>query len=124
MESAAEPVTSKRVYDVVSILILQGASDALFAAEWDPHTGNRFVVGGITRTLKLFDFRITGKKAVTWKMEQAHNDSISDIKWSPLVPHWIASAGHDAAIHLWDIRFKSKPVASMYHTNAVTRVGS
>jgi hypothetical protein len=62
------------------------------------------VIGGASKVLKILDVRILAKdpqKCVVWKAEKAHADTIRDVAWSPLVSHWIASAGiHTSVVHL------------------------
>lgn len=59
-----------------------------------------------------------------WKSPEAHPDAVLDAAWSPLVPHWLASAGADGSTRVWDVRFAGRlPVRTLHaHASAVTHV--
>lgn len=77
-------------------------------------------MGGATKSIKKFDSRVLGNRdkgvvrivlcrhflpQITqslnssflpwqvWRVNDAHSDVIRDIAWSPLITHWVASAG-------------------------------
>lgn len=88
---------------------------------WNPHCSDKFIVGG-NGSFRLLDLRICepNKNPVVLTFEKAHNGAIRDVKWNPFVPHWVATASDDATIRIWDIRFKSNPVAILkQHTHSV-----
>jgi WD40 repeat protein len=39
--------------------------------------------------------------AQVWKVADAHDDVIRDVAWSPLMPHWLASAGDDGCVQVF-----------------------
>jgi WD40 repeat protein len=104
----------------------RGSVSLLFAGAWNRHTGTEFVVGGALRSLKVLDQRMLKtnlQQSVAWKVVNAHGDSIRDVSWSPLVPHWIASGGDDGNVNIWDIRFGVHPVRTIAaHDNVVNQV--
>jgi hypothetical protein len=54
------------------------------------------LIGGAAKSLKMFDIRLfdsEAKKSVAWKKDLAHKEAITDIKWNPFVPHWVATCG-------------------------------
>lgn len=57
-----------------------------------------------------------------WKVSDAHDDAIRDVAWSPLMPHWLASAGDDGCIQVYDIRFGDRPLKTLQCTNALHSV--
>jgi WD40 repeat protein len=53
---------------------------------------------------------------VVFKSEHAHTDTLRDVAWSPLVPHWVATAGDDACVKVFDLRFGARPMMTMQCT--------
>jgi WD40 repeat protein len=88
--------------------------------------GNKFMIGGASKSLKLLDLRMfdsNEQKPIVWKHDNAHAATIRDIKWNPFVPHWVASCGDDCDIHIWDLRFGKQPVLTLQdHSNAINKV--
>lgn len=86
-------------------------SAPIFACAWNPHQrAPEFMFGGEEGALRLLDARLLANsvsggidrsKCVSWFAPRAHADVIRDIAWSPLVPHWVASAGDDGLIKIW-----------------------
>ncbi|RKO88376.1 hypothetical protein BDK51DRAFT_27304, partial [Blyttiomyces helicus] len=90
--------------------------DMLRAASWSPHPPDNALIcaGGVDSHLRIIDSRIFGNDSgngVVWRVDHAHNGSITTAKFNPFVPYWIASTGEDAVVKVWDIRFQSHPVA-------------
>jgi hypothetical protein len=106
----------------------KASSGVMFGAAWNPHSGTEFVVGGLRRNLKLYDVRLLGqapsaqRSAVVWKVNDAHDDAIRDIAWSPLMPFWVASAGDDGCVQVFDIRMDNKPHKTLQCTNSLYSV--
>ena len=105
----------------VPITTQKGSTSPLYAVEWNPHSGRGdgdFLLGGAKGDLKLLDARLLSSrsnKCVVWKAAQAHTGSIYDISWSPLVSHWVATAGEDGNVAVWDLRFGTSPVREIQH---------
>lgn len=99
--------------------------DSLYACSWSTHSqlSNNFVVGGANKVITMFDIRQLGsRKKKVWEA-RGHYGAIRDVAFNPLVPHWIASAGDDSCINVWDIRSDRNPVRKLQaHTNAVNTV--
>jgi len=77
--------------------------------------------------LKIIDTReLTNNpsKSVPWKVKKAHEHSIRDISWNPLVEYWIATSSDDGCIKVWDIRYNSGEAARtlQQHNNVVNCV--
>lgn len=65
---------------------------------------------GVSRGLKLIDSNETAaNRVVVWKRDHAH----ADLKSNPMVPYWVASAGNDGMIKIWDLCFNSNVVVSI-----------
>lgn len=64
-----------------------------------------------------------GSKPVVWKTSQVHLGGVLATKWSPFVPNWVASAGKDGDIRIWDLRTNRAPMMTLAcHTDDVTAV--
>ncbi|KAJ1547265.1 hypothetical protein HK405_006313, partial [Cladochytrium tenue] len=94
--------------------------DQLTAVSWSPHGSSHplIAVGGVDHHLSILDTRLMGQntdKAVVWKAIKAHegehHPAISAVQFSPFVPYWLASAGEDSVVKVWDIRRLQFPVA-------------
>jgi WD40 repeat protein len=105
-----------------------GSVAPLFAACWSADSADTFVFGGVKKSLKMIDRRSLGSAAaaarcVVWKADDAHADSIRDVQWSPLVPHWFATAADDGCVKVWDVRYGATAVRTLQaHTNSVRKV--
>ena len=102
------------------------------------------MVAGASRNLKLLDSRtlkVNTQESVVrneqqfwsdfrffiyfkvWRKDGAHADVIREISWSPFCPDWVATAGDDSCIRVWDIRYKDGPVRTLrMHKNGVGTV--
>ncbi|KAI9253884.1 WD40-repeat-containing domain protein [Phascolomyces articulosus] len=70
---------------------------------WSPHAPHSLIVtGGCDRSLKVIDIRT--KNGVVWQADDAHARPIRDAKFNTFIPYWIASAGEDAVVNIFDIR--------------------
>ena len=114
--------TSKAVQSEVA------SNSPLEAAVWNPFSGNEFVIGGSEGVARCLDVRMlqtNPDKCVVWFTEptSSFSDSIVDIGWSPLVPHWISVASDDGAVKLYDIRFGQTPMKIVNeHTLPITAI--
>ncbi|KAI8142818.1 WD40-repeat-containing domain protein [Fennellomyces sp. T-0311] len=74
----------------------------LYCASWSPHDPHSLIVtGGCDRSLKIIDVRSNG---VVWQADEAHARPIRDAKFNTFIPYWLASAGEDAIVNIFDIR--------------------
>jgi WD40 repeat protein len=64
-------------------------------------------MGSSTSTLSLHDIRLLEKDSNSkiWSISDAHSESITDIAFNTFIPYWLASAGDDGVVKMWDIRF-------------------
>ena len=44
------------------------------------------------------------KEGAVWQAEEAHTRPIRDAKFNTFIPYWLASAGEDAVVNIYDIR--------------------
>ncbi|KAJ1970193.1 hypothetical protein IWQ62_000102 [Dispira parvispora] len=83
------------------------------AASWQPFPFSQLVAAGtVDKTLSVLDLRKQGKAAV-WRSRGAHRASINAVQWSPFIPYWLATAGDDYNVNVWDLRYTSGPVFTM-----------
>lgn len=74
-------------------------------ASWstnDPHS--LIVCGGRDKKLTIIDTRISENDGVVWSVDRAHDRPIRDAKFNPFIPYWLASAGEDSIVNIWDLR--------------------
>lgn len=107
---------------------IKGSNSPLLCGQWNPRNPNELIIGGTSRGLKLLDLRHvdspSASRLAKWTCDFAHLDSIRDVKWNPLIPYWVASAGNDSIVNIWDIRYNSgEPIVSLHgHDNLVRSV--
>jgi WD40 repeat protein len=115
----------------------QASASPLMSCTWNAHSPHELLVGGVQRSLQMFDLRLLRSaggsggagRSVVWRAAfdsaSAHTagDSITDVSWSGLVPHWFAAACSDGSVRVWDVRYGAAPVRVLQaHTNGVNRV--
>ncbi|KAI7902775.1 WD40-repeat-containing domain protein [Cokeromyces recurvatus] len=80
----------------------------LNCASWSPNDPQTLVVcGGYDKRLSIIDTRTSSTESpdgLVWSAENAHDRPITDAKFNPFIPYWLASAGEDAIVNIWDIR--------------------
>ncbi|KAI8889334.1 WD40 repeat-like protein [Backusella circina FSU 941] len=83
------------------------SENPLNCASWSPNQPRSLIVcGGVDKELKIIDTRtaIGDDKGVAWSTKNAHDRPIRDTKFNPFLPYWLASAGEDAIVNIWDVR--------------------
>eukprot|EP00002_Diphylleia_rotans_P028952 TRINITY_DN5857_c0_g2_i4.p1 TRINITY_DN5857_c0_g2~~TRINITY_DN5857_c0_g2_i4.p1 ORF type:complete len:624 (-),score=116.89 TRINITY_DN5857_c0_g2_i4:148-2019(-) len=105
----------------------QASHTLLTSFDWSPHSVNMMSIAGAAKSVKIFDTRqlsSNSKRGNVWKVSNAHNDVIRCVKWNPLIPHWLASAGDDGLIKVWDTRMNrtSASITLQGHQNAVNSI--
>eukprot|EP00466_Bigelowiella_natans_P007947 jgi/Bigna1/82426/fgenesh1_pg.92_\ len=77
-------------------------------------------------SLKILDGRKLNdlNKSARWKVADAHARRVTDVAWSPLVRWWIASAGADGDVKIWDLRSGGgEPVYTLSsHLSSINRI--
>ncbi|KAG2199367.1 hypothetical protein INT47_001549 [Mucor saturninus] len=74
-------------------------------ASWSPNDPHSLIVcGGQERKLVIIDTRVSENDGVVWSVEEAHDRPIRDAKINPFIPYWLASAGEDSIVNIWDLR--------------------
>eukprot|EP00697_Spironema_sp_BW2_P016984 gnl/Spiro4/8512_TR4466_c0_g1_i1.p1 gnl/Spiro4/8512_TR4466_c0_g1~~gnl/Spiro4/8512_TR4466_c0_g1_i1.p1 ORF type:complete len:812 (-),score=227.60 gnl/Spiro4/8512_TR4466_c0_g1_i1:16-2451(-) len=89
------------------------------AVQWSPHSRNELAAGCDGGSLITYDFRAT---TIGWRWNHPRGAGVLDVKWSPLVPHLLASASEDM-VRVWDLRRTAEPVRVLAgHQNSPMRV--
>ncbi|ETO24855.1 hypothetical protein RFI_12302 [Reticulomyxa filosa] len=101
----------------------RASTSPLYALEWQPKQAHIFIVGGVSKNLKVVDLRELSRdpsKAVPRVFRDAHDHVIRDIAWNPFLEYWIATCGDDGCVKIWDMRYDYAPVRVLRgHTNSV-----
>lgn len=91
--------------------------------EWSPYDRFLIACGSSQGDCKVLDQRVFCKSNdfFVWS-GTGHCGKVDQIAWNPFVPYWIATAGDDALISIWDLRFNSKsPMLKLSrHTGSIT----
>ncbi|KAL7751832.1 hypothetical protein RI367_002832 [Sorochytrium milnesiophthora] len=98
---------------------------SLSCLQWSPHAdGNKslIAVGTSSGDLVIIDTRESGSSAKAWSRSKVHHGEVSAAKWNPFIPYWVASAGHDAVIKIWDLRFSTREMVNIEpgHSHAIS----
>ncbi|KAJ2428517.1 hypothetical protein GGF41_001352 [Coemansia sp. RSA 2531] len=93
------------------------SAQPLTRAVWSPHGGATLVAAsGVDGGAAIVDLRRRGR-AVAWRAATAAG--ANDAAWSPLVPHWLATAGEDGAVRVWDLRYATTtPAMTVRHATS------
>ena len=69
--------------------------------------GQLFAMGSSTSNLSLHDIRLLEKdgKSKIWSLSDAHIGPVTDVAFNTFIPYWLASAGEDGVVKMWDVRF-------------------
>lgn len=80
------------------------------------------VAGGQEGLLNVIDLRLQEHQGIVW--QGTHGGSVLDAQFSPFIPFWLASAGDDGVVDIWDLRATChKPLAKIDgHLGPVTSV--
>ncbi|KAI9297115.1 WD40 repeat-like protein, partial [Neoconidiobolus thromboides FSU 785] len=84
------------------------------ASNWCPNYQSMpgmIAVGDNKGSMKIIDVR--SNRFAFNSASFRHWNSINSLKWSPFVPYWLASAGNDGILSVWDIRYSNSPVMKM-----------
>ncbi|KAJ2691321.1 hypothetical protein IWW39_000006 [Coemansia spiralis] len=93
------------------------SAQPLTRAVWSPHSGaNLIAAAGVDGGAAIVDLRRRGR-AVAWRVSTAA--CANDAAWSPLVPYWLATAGEDGAVRVWDLRYTATtPAMTVRHATS------
>ncbi|KAJ3166333.1 hypothetical protein HDU88_003557 [Geranomyces variabilis] len=82
-------------------------TDALLTASWSPHMGSQLIcTGGVDRSINVIDARLFGgTSASIWKTLDGHQSAVTALEFNPFIPYLMASAGEDAVVKMWDLRY-------------------
>jgi len=97
----------------------------ILCCDWNGNNPNDLAFGGDSGSLKMVDMRSfgQGEKGVSWKRANAHDGSITGVKWNPFCGYWIMSTGSDSVVKVWDLRFGMQPVATLGgHPSSITGI--
>lgn len=105
------------------IQTIQGSRSPLWCSSWSVHNNNLILIGGVSKSVKLLDIRSMSTSNTKESMQFSHGDTVTDVKWNPLLPHWFASCSTDGLIYIWDQRYANEPMKILEgHNNIVKKV--
>lgn len=79
------------------------------AGVWSPHSNNVFITTN-NEDILAWDCR---NDSVSMKVENAHEMLVQDVDYNPNKPYFVATAGNDCNIKIWDIRLPKEPLKIM-----------
>ncbi|XP_049848411.1 uncharacterized protein LOC126315214 [Schistocerca gregaria] len=82
---------------------------------------NQFARGSIHGSVKIYDLRAKGRSAA-WQRKRGHRGTIRCVRWNLSLPYWLATAGEDAIIRIWDLRYDAPLRELSGHANCVNSV--
>ncbi|KAJ3207938.1 hypothetical protein HDU82_003135 [Entophlyctis luteolus] len=94
----------------------------LMCVSCSPHPpyGCLVATGDVDNCLSILDTRLMGfdtEKSVVLRYEKAHAGSnhaaLTSVKFNPFVPYWLASAGEDSVVRVWDLRYAKAPAVKI-----------
>lgn len=96
----------------------------LQTCQWSPLSPHLIVTGGDAGHLHIIDTRVKERQGIVWQAFHAHARPIHDAAFNPFIPYWLASAGYDDLVHIWDLRSVShQPVGKIDgHQGPITSV--
>ncbi|KAG0190896.1 hypothetical protein DFQ28_001378 [Apophysomyces sp. BC1034] len=93
------------IWDVLQekepLVSLKEGESPVHCASWSPHDPATLIAFGNGNELHIMDTRTSG---TVWSTKEAHALSVQDAKFNPFIPYWLASAGQDGMVNIWDIR--------------------
>eukprot|EP00158_Paraphelidium_tribonemae_P008389 Partr_v1_DN28568_c0_g1_i2_m73099 putative NA len=122
-ETAAAPFINAKI-----------SHEQAICADWSLLCSQLIACSGVDKSVAVLDLRCMGldenhtsglaaSSALSWYNPAVHSSTVRDIKWSPFVPHWIATAGDDHVVRVWDLRQTRLPVVSLaQHYDAVNSI--
>ncbi|KAI8980413.1 WD40-repeat-containing domain protein [Pilobolus umbonatus] len=79
--------------NVTPVLQTQPSRLSLNSASWSPHDPHTLIAcGSASRELIVIDTRLPSD-SIVWSVKHAHMRPITDVKFNPFIPYWLASAG-------------------------------
>ncbi|KAI8338416.1 hypothetical protein BC941DRAFT_422864 [Chlamydoabsidia padenii] len=93
-------------------------------SQWSLLSPSLVVTGGQAGQLHVMDLRVQDRQPIVWQALEAHTGTILDGQFNPFIPYWLASAGGDGIVNIWDLRATChKPLAKIDgHLGPVTSI--
>eukprot|EP00004_Rigifila_ramosa_P013636 TRINITY_DN3041_c0_g1_i2.p1 TRINITY_DN3041_c0_g1~~TRINITY_DN3041_c0_g1_i2.p1 ORF type:complete len:670 (-),score=158.93 TRINITY_DN3041_c0_g1_i2:8-2017(-) len=86
----------------------------LLCLDWSVHDENVLALGSAAGAMKVIDIRAMGsgeQKGIVWRTQsQSISSPVRQVKFSPLLPAYFASAGDDGIVRIWDLRKSNSAV--------------
>ena len=92
---------------------------------WTPNTNHpAFVCAGYDGHIKFYDLRslqMNNSRPLS-QIDQAYptHTRITQLKYNPFIPHWLASSAEDGLIQIWDIRQLNKSIMKVNQMSPVS----
>jgi WD40 repeat protein len=119
------------LYDIPSSRVIGSetmGSNHLNKVHFSNHApfGQLLAFCGQDSSIGIVDTRLLqgGSKSLVWSIADAHQGQVNDIMFNHFVPFWIASAGEDGVVKMWDIRYLKNPAARIdAHYGSIRSIG-
>ncbi|KAI8899141.1 hypothetical protein BC833DRAFT_586981 [Globomyces pollinis-pini] len=115
-------------YDIPTAKVLASemvGKQALNKVSFSSHSpfGALVSIASQDSSISIMDTRLlqNGTKSIVWSIQNAHQGEVNDVQFNTFLPFWLASAGDDGVVKLWDIRYLKGPLSRIDgHYGAVT----
>ncbi|XP_068715424.1 GATOR2 complex protein WDR24-like isoform X3 [Montipora capricornis] len=96
-----------------------GKSESIRDVQFNPFDGQTFAAACENGNIQLWDSRQTGSPIIQY---MGHNGPTFAVDWHPEEKNWVASAGRDTMVKVWDIHSKASLVNTIQTISPVCRI--
>lgn len=87
-------------------------NETLNSVSYSHHSpsGQLMAVSGSKGSIHVLDSRAMSQQqesnsSILWTVNDAHIGEVTDVAFNTFIPYWLASAGEDGVVKMWDIRY-------------------